>query len=457
MARKSPPLSSLSRSPVDPFTSMLSPVHSSIGSWNSARDDASSDDSSSVRINLSSQFEEADSSESSSTQSTKIDLDASLSSIDLTESFLQTTIDESDVSVAARARSTYRQLPKSCPPTPQRAPQWTKTRRQLPMTRLKRQNSLVATKLLFSLDGESSTAPYFDVFQDVQWIGAGEFSDVYQATAPDSKKYAIKKSKAKLRGRRDRELLLKEIRLYDMLVTSKGRQSGMEYILRYHQAWQEQGHLYIQTELCVGGTLKDYLDSHDSLSEDSCWKVLHDVAAGLSCLHGLGIVHLDIKPANLFLAASGTSFNVKIGDLGLAVQSSPVNGLDDDFSSNEGDSTYMAAELLDSSARHPSADIFSLGLSLMELATGVELPSQGEQWHAFRRGEILPEFANACSPTFLELVKKMLEPSPQERPSSLHLVAHPRVQHAGTIPWPLSRDDPARQRRANIVLDFDSP
>ena len=45
------------------------------------------------------------------------------------------------------------------------------------------------------------------------------------------------------------------------------------------------------------------------------WRIVHDVAAGLAHIHGCGIVHLDVKPANLLISQEGV---VKIGDFGMA-------------------------------------------------------------------------------------------------------------------------------------------
>ncbi|CAM9495296.1 unnamed protein product, partial [Hapterophycus canaliculatus] len=60
-----------------------------------------------------------------------------------------------------------------------------------------------------------------------------------------------------------------------------------------------------------------------------------------------------------------------------------VEGIGD---GQEGDTLYMAKELLSSTARLPSADMFSLGLTVYEVATRIELPGDGQDWHAMRDG-----------------------------------------------------------------------
>jgi len=49
--------------------------------------------------------------------------------------------------------------------------------------------------------------------------------------------------------------------------------------------------------------------------ESTVWRIVHDVSAGLAHIHGCGIVHLDVKPANLLISQAGV---VKIGDFGMA-------------------------------------------------------------------------------------------------------------------------------------------
>ena len=86
--------------------------------------------------------------------------------------------------------------------------------------------------------------------------------------------------------------------------------------------------------------------------ESTIWSFIVDVAAGLQHIHSNGLVHMDIKPQNIFLTEDGT---LKIGDLGMMREDGNVED------GHEGDQTYMARELLDTNAKAPSADIFSFG------------------------------------------------------------------------------------------------
>jgi serine/threonine protein kinase len=91
---------------------------------------------------------------------------------------------------------------------------------------------------------------------------------------------------------------------------------------------------------------------------------------GLAHIHGLGIAHLDLKPANLLI---GDGDVIKIGDFGLA----HLVPVPDDIE-REGDRAYLAPELLTSNPVDCAADIFSLGLIALEMAANVELPQNGK-------------------------------------------------------------------------------
>lgn len=90
-----------------------------------------------------------------------------------------------------------------------------------------------------------------------------------------------------------------------------------------------------------------------------------DAAHGLRHIHAHGVLHMDIKPENMFLDSSGT---FKLGDFGLAIS------LCSESSWEEGDGRYVAPELLRRS-QPPSgaADVYSLGAAMLHCAIGRDL------------------------------------------------------------------------------------
>ncbi|CAM9326381.1 unnamed protein product, partial [Ectocarpus sp. 8 AP-2014] len=224
-----------------------------------------------------------------------------------------------------------------------------------------------------------STLGFKHDFVQMGPIGEGGFSVVWKVRAKGTGRlYAIKRSKREFRGRRDRDRCLLEAKALQRL----GQHPG---VLRFERAWQEEGHFCLQTEICELGTLKDFLErlpSRREIPEPAVWQVLQDIGQALSHVHAMGLVHLDVKPSNLLIGDEGG--RLKLADFGMATAyGEGVEGVGD---GQEGDTLYMAKELLSSTARLPSADMFSLGLTVYEVATRIELPGDGEDWHAMRDG-----------------------------------------------------------------------
>lgn len=90
-----------------------------------------------------------------------------------------------------------------------------------------------------------------------------------------------------------------------------------------------------------------------------------DMTSALQHLHHHQILHLDVKPENIFLHASGA---FKLGDFGLAVHAHSA------ASWQEGDGRFVAPELLQRAADPgPAADVYSLGASVLHCAIGAHL------------------------------------------------------------------------------------
>lgn len=153
--------------------------------------------------------------------------------------------------------------------------------------------------------------------------------------------------------------------------------------MRTYEAWEESGYLYIKSELCDKGNLNDFLlelnrgsssEWWQLVSEDMIWRFLFEMACALKHVHECGFIHLDVKPSNFFVRENGS---IALGDFGQALEISKIPSLKDD--DVEGDSVFMAPELLQTQIPpteriSTKADIFSLGASILEIASGMNLP-----------------------------------------------------------------------------------
>jgi len=116
---------------------------------------------------------------------------------------------------------------------------------------------------------------------------------------------------------------------------------------------------------------------------------------GIREIHEHGFIHLDLKPANVFITFEG---RLKIGDFGLAT-TWPVQASID----GEGDRVYIAPEILRGQYDKP-ADIFSLGLMMLEAACNVGLPDNGSTWVELRDGD-MSHIPSLTSPTAGSVVR----------------------------------------------------
>jgi len=177
----------------------------------------------------------------------------------------------------------------------------------------------------------------------------------------------------------------------------------------------EDDRLYIQTELCTG-TLADEIAS-GSLTEHRRFKVLREILVALEFLHRQCMVHLDIKPENIFLKND----QYKLGDFGLVTRASSDQDVD------EGDSRYMSLELLMGDRSDlTKSDIFSLGVTMYEICLGRPLPMNGPEWQDIRHGRLIMPLPN--TPHELStIVRQMMGPVPAHRPTASQLLQHPQL------------------------------
>ena len=166
---------------------------------------------------------------------------------------------------------------------------------------------------------ETRTESYFhQCFTIEDKIGSGSFGDVFKCVSKDDGKlYAIKKSRERYKGKSDRERKLQEVAKHEQLPKHPN-------LVQFYKAWEENGYLYIQTELCECN-LTEYLDNDEhQINETLIWDFLADLLSALKHLHDRDLIHLDIKSENIFLSKDRF---FKLGDFGLVVSASEVSAI----------------------------------------------------------------------------------------------------------------------------------
>ncbi|KAI8082843.1 kinase-like domain-containing protein [Halteromyces radiatus] len=198
------------------------------------------------------------------------------------------------------------------------------------------------------------------------------------------------------------------------------------YCLNLFSAWEQDGYLYLQTDIAVA-TLADYLqDEQETIDESITWHMIYQMAMGLQDIHHAGLVHMDLKPSNIMIDANGI---LKIGDFGTSIR----RPLDAYEFKGEGDRHYMAPDLLREEYDAP-ADVFSLGLIIFEMVTRVQLPSTGDSWEMLRLGDF-SNYKQQLITVPLEIRRimlMMLKPSSRERATIDEILAVPYLQRIAT-------------------------
>jgi serine/threonine protein kinase len=185
-------------------------------------------------------------------------------------------------------------------------------------------------------------------------------------------------------------------------------------------------------EFVEGETLERMLNRPETelpIPEDVLWGYLRDLLSALAVIHENDMVHLDVKPENVFVTPSN---RLKLGDFGQMIHTAEY----DPNESMEGDVRYMAPELLDQTLQRigHAADMFSLGVMVWELATGLEVPLGGcDLWNVLRSGKIPDEQINHLSPLLKTVLSRLLSPEPFHRPSAAELLSMDVFRHMDHI------------------------
>ena len=178
---------------------------------------------------------------------------------------------------------------------------------------------------------------------------------------------------------------------------------GAKFLQKYIDFWIEDirndnsktgnKNMYIVTDYCLGGDLKEYLNKikkrNLKYDKDFFWDIVFQMIVSVAFLHKLGYVHFDIKPTNFLVQENG---QLILSDFCLTIKEKDIiNYQTEEF---EGDSIYISPELFYKNKEiiNCKTDIFSLGLSILQILTNVELPKNGMTWQLIRTIGVPKEF-----------------------------------------------------------------
>ncbi|KAJ3119261.1 hypothetical protein HK100_000391 [Physocladia obscura] len=273
-----------------------------------------------------------------------------------------------------------------------------------------------------------------ELFETLERIGRGSFGSVY-------------------RGRRKSNGQIVAIKVLDLdtddedIVDVQKEISVLshidnEYITRYHGSYLVGTKLWIVMDLAAGGSLRNLLKS-GAIEERCIAIVAREVLFALVYLHkSVKIIHRDIKAANILLTDTG---HVKLCDFGVAGHMLSAGARRNSFVGTPywmGTQTQLAPEIITRSQYDFKADIWSLGITIIELATGNPPFANHDPRKAMfliprsRPAQLEGDF----SPQIKEFIALCLTEEPEQRPSAEELLKTRFIKGAPAKGFSLIRD-----------------
>ena len=282
-------------------------------------------------------------------------------------------------------------------------------------------------------------------------LGAGGMGEVYLAEDTKLRRLvALKRIAPHLKSdEAHRKRFLREAQFASRL--------SNPHIAGIHDVIEEGGDIFLVMEYVEGGTLRERL--RHPMTVEEFLPVAVQCAEALAAAHALGILHLDIKPANIMLTPAG---GVKILDFGIARHLPRTDATTVDYSSEtlKGTPAYMPPEVLLEKEPDPRSDIFSLGVVFYEALAGTN-PFAADSMIATSQRilDMVPAPLRSVnpkvSPQLEGIVSKMVAKEPAQRQSSsAELLAGLRSLQSPSTASGALRSPTARRRRRQVAVSL---
>merc|ERR1719181_1709821 len=189
-------------------------------------------------------------------------------------------------------------------------------------------------------------------------LGKGTYGSVFRVKRlSDGRLYAMKQVDIKKMFSKERKAGVNEIRILASL--------SCPYMIRFYEAFIDGDQLHIVTDYAAYGDLFRQMKKHasrkTSFSERAVWSFFLQLVKGIKYLHDHGILHRDLKAANIFIDAEGC---LKIGDFGISKILRPGSMTATD---QIGSPYYVSPEIWRKQAYDTKSDIWAIGCFLYEL------------------------------------------------------------------------------------------
>lgn len=271
----------------------------------------------------------------------------------------------------------------------------------------------------------------------VDWntvLGEGAYGSVHPARlAATGEKVALKKIAKRFTNsstfKNETEALL---RIYD--------NGGHPNISGLRDMYEDSTHFYLILDLISGGEMFDHLSNDGAYSEADAARLVFEIASALAFLHGVGVIHADLKPENLLLCSKNRrGGTIKIIDFGCSVLNPAVRHTkQEEVEAETGTTGYWPPERFSSkSPLTPAVDMWALGVILYIMLTGIhpfdpncdrtdKQVAQAIQEHPYP--PLDQDFVGHLSESAIDLIKQLMEADSEKRISAYDLLHHPWVR-----------------------------